>query len=87
VRDVLSVLPVVGCGGPTISHMIAAIACWIRRDQEGFDGVVGSYQEAVVLLPVVIGELISALERLVGPDEVARQVDEWLDIRRTRLAG
>jgi hypothetical protein len=37
------------------------------------------------LLPVVIGELVTGLEKLVGPDEVAHQVDEWLDIRRTRL--
>jgi hypothetical protein len=35
----------------------------------------------------VIGELISALERLVGPHEVHKQVDEWLDQRRTRLTG
>ena len=53
----------------------------------GFDGVVGSDEEAAVLLPVVIGELVSALERLVGPDKVARQVDEWLDQRAARLTG
>jgi hypothetical protein len=31
--------------------------------------------------------LTGALLRLVGPDEVERQVDAWLDERRTRLAG
>jgi hypothetical protein len=39
------------------------------------------------LLPVCISELITALERCVGPDEVHKQVDQWLDERRTRLAG
>jgi hypothetical protein len=65
----------------------AAIACWIHRDQEGFDAVVGSDEEAACLLPVAIDELITALERLVGRDEVHKQVDAWLDERRTRLAG
>jgi hypothetical protein len=64
--------------------MIAAIACWIRRDQEGFDVTVGSDADAAVLLPVVIGELVTALERLVGPDEVLRQIDDWLDVRAGR---
>jgi hypothetical protein len=69
------------------SQAMAAIAAWIHRDQEGFDAVVGSDEEAACLLPVVIGELITALERLVGRDEVHKQVDAWLDVRRTRLAG
>jgi hypothetical protein len=63
----------------------ATIACWLRRDQAGFDAVAGSDAEAAVLLPVVISELCSALERLVGPDELSRQVDEWLDTRAARL--
>jgi hypothetical protein len=41
--------------------------------------VVGSDEEAAVLLPVAIGELITALERLVGREEVFPQIDEWLD--------
>jgi hypothetical protein len=69
------------------AQAMAAIACWLRRDQQGFDSVVGSAQEAQVLLPVCIGELITGLEKPVGPDEVARQVDEWLEVRRQRLAG
>ena len=69
------------------AQAMAAIAAWLRRDQEGFDRVVGSDEEAAALLPVVIGELVTGLERLVGPDEVSRQVNGWLDARRTRLAG
>jgi hypothetical protein len=34
-----------------------------------------------------MGPTASALERLVGPDEVARQVDAWLDERRTLLGN
>jgi hypothetical protein len=30
-------------------------------------------------LPVTIGELCSALERMVGPDELTRPVDRWID--------
>jgi hypothetical protein len=40
-----------------------------------------------VLLPVVIGELITALERLVGPAEVRHQIDSWLDDWAARLTG
>jgi hypothetical protein len=73
------------------SQAFAAISAWIRRDQEAFDCVVGTDEEAAVLLPVVIGELVSALERSVGPAEVRRQVDQFLDqfleVRRQRLAG
>jgi hypothetical protein len=40
-----------------------------------------------VLLPVVIGELITALERVIGREEVFRQIDDWLDDRAGRLTG
>jgi hypothetical protein len=66
---------------------MAAIAAWLRRDQEGFDTVVGSDEDAAALLPVVIGELVTAPERLVGPAEVERQVSEWLNVRAAQLAG
>jgi hypothetical protein len=33
------------------AQAFAAIACWLRRDQEGFDGAVVSDEEAAVLLP------------------------------------
>jgi hypothetical protein len=49
------------------AQAMAAIACWIHRDQPGFDALVGSDEEAAVLLPICIGELITALEHLVGP--------------------
>ena len=39
------------------ARAFAAIAKWIHRDQPGFDAVVGTDEEAAVLLPVVIGEL------------------------------
>ena len=69
------------------SRAMSAIAAWLRRDQEGFDAVVGTDEEAAVLLPVVIGELATAIERLVGPDELSKQVSDWLDERAARLAG
>jgi hypothetical protein len=69
------------------AQAMAAIACWLRRDQDGFDAVVGSDEEAATLLPVCISELCTGLERLVGPDELSRQVDEWLEVRAARLAG
>jgi hypothetical protein len=37
------------------------------------------------VLPICIGALVSALERLVGTAELERQVDAWLDDRRIRL--
>jgi len=64
-----------------------AVAAFIHRDQQGFDAVVGTDAEASMLLPVVISQLVSALERLAGPVEVHAQADAWLDERRTRLAG
>jgi hypothetical protein len=51
----------------------------------GFDAIVGSDQEAAVLLTICIGELVSALERLVGTAELERQIDAWWDDRRIRL--
>jgi hypothetical protein len=69
------------------SRAFAAIAAGLRRDQEGFDVVFGSDEEAAVLLPVVIGELIGALERCVGRDEVRHQIDAWLDKRAARLTS
>jgi hypothetical protein len=69
------------------AQALAAISAWIHRDEEGFDAVVGDAKEAQVLMPVVIGELVTALERLLGPHEVHKQVDAWLEDRRQRLAG
>lgn len=67
------------------AQAFAAISCWVHRDQEGFDAVVAG--EEAILLPIVIGELITALERILSPDEVIRQVDGFLEIWRTRLGS
>ena len=69
------------------AQAFAAIGAWIHRDQEGFDAVVGPDEDAAVLLPVVIGELVSALEISWGRDRVHREVDEWLERRAARLAS
>jgi hypothetical protein len=53
----------------------------------GADAVVGNGDEGAVLQPVVIGELITALERVVCREEVFRQIDDWLDDRAGRLTG
>jgi hypothetical protein len=42
-------------------------------------------EEAALLLPVVIGELMTALQRLVGTDEHQRQVGDLLNERRDQL--
>ena len=42
-------------------------------------------EEAALLLPVVIGELMTALQRLVGTDELQRQVGDWLNERRDQF--
>jgi hypothetical protein len=41
----------------------------------------------VELLPMLVEILTGALLRLVGADEVRRQIDEWLDVRAARLTG
>jgi hypothetical protein len=69
------------------AQAFACIAAWLHRDLDGFHAVAGSDEKASVLLPVVIGELVSALEKCVGPAEVHRQVEEWLEVRAKRLAG
>jgi hypothetical protein len=61
---------------------MAAIACWLERDKAGFDAVVGTDEETACLLPVVIGELCGALERLVGLGDLRLQVGAWLDAHR-----
>jgi hypothetical protein len=66
---------------------MASIACWLERDLAGFNAVAGTDEEAACLLPVVLGELCRALERLVGPADL-RQVAGWLDAHREgRLGG
>jgi hypothetical protein len=74
VRDELSV------------RAFALIAAYLRGDLEALDALVDD-DDAGELLVTVTEILTGALLRLVGPDELQRQVDAWLDERRTRLAG
>jgi hypothetical protein len=53
--------------------------------QGSVDAAAGSDEDAAVWLPVVIGELCSALERLTGPEDLRQQVLYWLE--RTARAG
>jgi hypothetical protein len=63
----------------------AIIQAYLRGDLEGIAALVGD--DDAELLPMLVEILVGALLRLVGPDELARQVDAWLDERRERLAG
>ena len=49
------------------------------------NSLAGDDEEAALLLPVVIGALMTALQRLVGTDELQRQVGDWLNERRDHL--
>jgi hypothetical protein len=49
--------------------------------------VAGTDQEAAILLPIAIGELCSALERLTSPSDRRAQVDAWLDAHREGRLG
>jgi len=69
------------------ARAFAAISAWLRRDQEGFDAAAGSDEEAAVLLPICIGELATALEHLTSPAQLRREVANWLDEHRARLAA
>jgi hypothetical protein len=74
VRDELSV------------RAFALIAAYLRGDLEALDALVDD-DDAGELLVQVTEILTGALLRLIGPDELSRQVDAWLDEHRTRLAG
>jgi len=63
----------------------AIIQQYLLGDLEALNALVGD--DADELLPMLVEILTGALLRLVGPDELSRQVDQWLDERRTRLAG
>jgi len=64
---------------------LALVAVYFRGDLEALDALVDD-NDAGELLVTVTEVLTGALLRLVGPDELERQVDAWLDERRTRLA-
>jgi hypothetical protein len=64
----------------------ALIAAYLRGDLEALDALVDD-DDAGELLVVVTEILINALLKLVSVDELQRQVDAWLDERRSRLAA
>jgi hypothetical protein len=64
----------------------ALIASYLHGDLEAPDALVDD-DDAGELLVLVTEVLTGALLRLVSVDELTRQVDQWLDERRTRLAG
>jgi hypothetical protein len=57
----------------------------LRNDLDGVLALVGD--DDAELLPIVVEILTGALLRLVGPDELERQVTAWLDERAARLTG
>jgi hypothetical protein len=64
----------------------ALIAAYLRGDLGALDALVDD-DDAGELLVVVTEILTGALLKLVGMDELQRQVDAWLDERAARLAG
>ena len=62
---------------------VVARGCAVIRWR--LNSLAGDDEEVALLLPVVIGELMSALQRLVGTDELQRQVGDWLNERRDQL--
>jgi hypothetical protein len=64
----------------------ALISAYLRGDLEALDALVDD-DDVGELLVMVTEILTGALLRLVTPEELARQVDGWLDERAARLAG
>jgi hypothetical protein len=64
------------------ARSFAIIQAHLPGDLEALGALVND-DDAGELLVMVTEVLTGALVRLVGPDEL----DEWLDARRTRLAG
>ena len=56
------------------ARAMAVINAWLQRNQEGFDIAAGDDEEATKILPVVIGELCTAIERLTIPGDLRQQV-------------
>jgi hypothetical protein len=67
------------------ARSFAVIAAYLRGDLDGVLILVGD--DDAELLPITVEILVGALLRLVGRDEIERQVQEWLDERAGRLAG
>ena len=68
------------------ARAMAAIDCWLKRDEQGFNAVVGSDADAATLLPIAIGELCTALEGLTSAQQLRREVSNWLSEHRRRLS-
>ena len=64
----------------------AIIQAYLRGDLEALDALVDD-DDAGELLVMVTEVLTGALLKLVGPEELDRQVTAWLDERREQLAG
>jgi hypothetical protein len=67
------------------ARAFAIVAAYLRNDLDGVLALVGD--DGAELLPIVVELLTGGFLRLVSADELERQVDQWLDARRTRLAG
>jgi hypothetical protein len=63
----------------------ALVQAYLRGDLQALDALVDD-DDASELLVMVTEILTGALLRLVGPDELERQVTDWLDERAARLA-
>jgi hypothetical protein len=68
------------------TRAFALIAAYLRGDLEALDVLVDD-DDVSELLVLVTEILVGALIRLIGPDELEREVNGWLDKRATRLAG
>jgi hypothetical protein len=62
----------------------ALIKAFLAGDLVALDALVDDDTE---LIPVLMEILVGALLKLVSVEELSRQVDQWLDERRTRLVG
>lgn len=62
----------------------ALIKVFLASDLVALDALVDDDTE---LIPVLMEILVGALLKLVSVEELSRQVDQWLDERRTRLVG
>ena len=68
------------------TRAFALVAAYLRGDLEALDSLVDD-DDAGELLVLVVEVLVGALLRLVGRDELERQIAAWLDERAARLAG
>jgi hypothetical protein len=67
------------------ARSFALIKAFLAGDLEALDALVDD--DDTELIPMLMEILIGALARLVGVEEIERQVNLVLDERRTRLAG